>query len=165
MECYEQRCRQKNVKHVGWNENPSILGFSYHTANRITGISNGIDTSMTQNSGYDAMSRLTSVYSSADNEAYQYDANGNRTSQVVNGAASTVGTSATNNQLTGLSGGWNDTYGHDPNGNLTTHAYSDVNRPLIPSQIGHPFREESATPLRLIYPHVFPRIHAAKSTR
>lgn len=100
--------------------NVQSLGFSYDAANRITGISNGIDGSMTQSFGYDAMSRLTSVYSGADNEAYQYDANGNRLNWVTNGAATTVTTSATNNQLTALSGGWNDTYGYDANGNLTT---------------------------------------------
>ena len=100
--------------------NVQNLGFSYDAANRITGITNGIDGSMTQDFGYDAMSRLTSVYSGADNEAYQYDANGNRLNAVVNGSATTVTTSANNNQLTALSGGLNNTYGYDPNGNLTT---------------------------------------------
>ena len=121
--------------------NVQSLGFSYDAANRITGISNGIDTSMTQDFGYDAMSRLSSVYSGADNEAYQYDANGNRLNWVVNGAATTVSTSATNNQLTGLSGGWNDTYGYDPNGNLTTQngvatfSYNAFNR-LVAARAG-----------------------------
>ena len=121
--------------------NVQSLGFSYDAANRINGISNGIDTSMMQNFGYDAMSRLSSVYSGADNEAYQYDANGNRLNWVVNGAATTVSTSATNNQLTGLSGGWNDTYGYDPNGNLTTQngvatfSYNAFNR-LVAARAG-----------------------------
>lgn len=96
------------------------LGLSYDTANRISSITNGIDGTMTQSFGYDSMSHLTLVNSGADNESFQYDANGNRTSQVVNGTSNTVGTSTTNNQVTGLSGGSNVSYGYDPNGNLTT---------------------------------------------
>ena len=114
--------------------NVQSLDLSFDNADRITGISNGIDGTMTQNFGYDAMSRLTLVNSGADNEGFQYDANGNRTSQVINGSSSTVGTSATNNQVTGLSGGSNVSYGYDPNGNLTTvsgtptFTYSPFNR-------------------------------------
>ncbi len=96
------------------------LGFSYDNTNRITGINNGVDGTMTQSFAYDAMSRLTLVYNGTDNEAFQYDANGNRISQVVNGSSSTVGTSATNNQVTGLSGGSNASYSYDANGNLVT---------------------------------------------
>ena len=100
--------------------NVQSLNFSYDTADRIVGISNGIDGAMTQNFGYDGMSRITLAYGSADNEAFQYDANGNRTSQVINGTSNAIGTSATSNQVTSLSGGSNVSYGYDLNGNLTT---------------------------------------------
>ncbi len=96
------------------------LGLSYDVANRVNGITNGIDSTMTQQFGYDAMSRLTSVYSGADNESLQYDANGNRTLQVLNGSSVNVAPSTSNNQITSLSGASNVTYGYDPRGNLTT---------------------------------------------
>ncbi len=89
---------------------------------------------MTQNIGYDAMSRLTSVFSSAANEALQYDVNGNRISQVLNGASATIATSATSNQVLSLSGAANTTYGYDAKGNMTTvsgtttFAYDAFNR-------------------------------------
>ncbi|NYE31177.1 YD repeat-containing protein, partial [Rhodanobacter sp. K2T2] len=43
------------------------LGFTYDAADRITQITNGIDNTLTQNFGYDYVSRLTSVYSSVEN--------------------------------------------------------------------------------------------------
>lgn len=96
------------------------LGLSYDVADRINGITNGIDGAMTQNFGYDAMSRLTSVYAVADNQSFQYDANGNRTRQVLNGGTVTVAPSPTSNQIVNLSGASNASYGYDARGNLTT---------------------------------------------
>ena len=89
------------------------LGFSYDSADRIIQISNGLDINLTQDFGYDDQSRLLSVYSSADNESFQYDANGNRISQT--GVIDTI--SATNNRL--LSSG-SSQYGYDAQGNTTT---------------------------------------------
>ena len=89
------------------------LGFTYDNADRITQVANGIDSTLTQDFGYDAMSRLVSVYSGADNESFQYDANGNRLAQT--GTIDTV--SATSNQL--ISSGTNQ-YGYDARGNTTT---------------------------------------------
>lgn len=96
------------------------LGFSYDPANRIVGIANGIDGAMTQNFGYDAMSRLVSVYGGAQNEAYQYDANGNRTQRVINGLATNFTLGSTSNLLWTLSGATNTGYNYDARGNLTT---------------------------------------------
>ncbi len=89
------------------------LSFAYDTADRITRISNGIDTSLTQNFSYDALSRLTTVSSVADNESFQYDANGNRTVQT--GVLDSV--DATSNRL--ASSG-STSYGYDAQGNTTT---------------------------------------------
>jgi len=93
------------------------LSFSYDTANRIVGITNGIDGTMNQNFGYDDESRLVSVYSGADIESYQYDLNGNRTGQVVNGTSTPDTVSTTSNRL--VSSG-NTQYGYDAMGNTTT---------------------------------------------
>lgn len=95
------------------------LGFSYDAANRIVGITNGIDGSMNQNLGYDDESRLVSVYSGADIESYQYDLNGNRTSQVVNGASTPDTVSPTSNQLASFGA---QSYGYDAKGNTITVA-------------------------------------------
>ena len=54
------------------------LTYAYNTSNEITAITNGIDASMSQNFGYDPMSRLTSVTSSKS-ESITYDSNSNRT--------------------------------------------------------------------------------------
>jgi RHS repeat-associated protein len=96
------------------------LGVSYDTANRVIGIVNGMDGAMSQNFGYDAMSRITSVYSNADNEAFQYDANGNRTSHTLNGVAAVLTPDPSSNRIVSTSGSTPASYGYDSNGNLTT---------------------------------------------
>jgi RHS repeat-associated protein len=110
------------------------LSLAYDSADRLSQISNGIDSAMTQNVGYDAMSRLAWVVAGADNESLQYDANGNRSYQVLNGTAATVSTSSSSNRTASLSGGANTTYGYDANGNIitvsgvSTFAYDPFNR-------------------------------------
>lgn len=89
------------------------LGFAYDNANRVTQIANDINNTVTQDFGYDAMSRLVSVYSGVGNESFQYDANGNRLVQT--GTVDTV--SNTSNQLV-RSG--TTQYGYDARGNTTT---------------------------------------------
>lgn len=93
------------------------LAFGYDAADRITRITNGRDTTLTQDFQYDSVSRLTSVTSSADNEGFQYDANGNRTSQSVNGVIQAQGIAPVSNRL--ISTG-TQALGYDANGNLTT---------------------------------------------
>ncbi|MHB1056510.1 MAG: DUF4329 domain-containing protein [Rhodanobacter sp.] len=95
------------------------LTFDYDAADRISKITNGIDGTLTQSFGYDAMSRLSSVASTASNESYQYDANGNRTSQVVNGVSTASAISATSNRLASFGG---TAFGYDANGNTTSVA-------------------------------------------
>ncbi len=96
------------------------LGLSYDNADRIIGINNAIDGSMSQNFGYDDESRLVSAYSPTDLESYQYDANGSRTSQTINGAHAIFTISTTSNRLAGVSGAATATYGYDAQGNTTT---------------------------------------------
>lgn len=96
------------------------LGITYDAANRVTGIVDGVDTDITQSLGYDAMSRLTSVQSNADNETFQYDASGNRTSQNNNGTAVSFVITPNANQVTNRTAGVVANYGYDARGNLTT---------------------------------------------
>jgi RHS repeat-associated protein len=95
------------------------LGFGYDTANRITQLNNGIDTTLSQTLGYDAQSQLNSVTSGADNESYNYDADGNRVTATVNGAPQTYTYGATNNQLLSFSSILSAQYGYDAMGNTT----------------------------------------------
>jgi YD repeat-containing protein len=99
--------------------NVESLAFNYDAANRLTGITNGLDGSMTQTLGYDALNRLNGVASTADNETYQYDADGNRTHQVVNGTAVTFNPdTASNRLLSTTSGGSTVNYSYDPEGDI-----------------------------------------------
>jgi YD repeat-containing protein len=65
------------------------------------------------------MSRLSTVTATADKEAFQYDANGNRTSQTVNGTSGTLTISPASNQVSAAAGGTGETCGYDAQGNLT----------------------------------------------
>ena len=96
------------------------LGISYDSADRVTGIVDGIDTDMTQSFGFDEMSRLISVQSNADNESFQYDASGNRTAQNNNGTAVSFVITPGANQVTNRTAGTIANYGYDVRGNLTT---------------------------------------------
>jgi RHS repeat-associated protein len=99
--------------------NVESLAFSYDAANRLTGITNGLDSSMTQTLGYDALNRLTDVSSGADNASYQYDADGNRIHQVVNGTAVTFNPDTASNRLLSMtSGGSTVNYSYDPEGDI-----------------------------------------------
>lgn len=69
------------------------------SADRINTITNGIDGTMSQTLGYDELDRLRTVTSTADNETFNYGADGNRTSGVVNGVWTTYTVSLTSNRL------------------------------------------------------------------
>ena len=97
--------------------NVESLGFTYDLANRITTITNGMNGSLTQTLGYDAVDRLTAIASTVDNESYTYDANGNRTHKVLNGASINITIASNSNRLL-VSGG--TTYGFDADGNVLT---------------------------------------------
>jgi RHS repeat-associated protein len=74
---------------------------------------------VSQDFGYDDESRLVSTYSGADIESYQYDLNGNRSSQVVNGTSTPDTVSTTSNRLASVGA---QSYGYDAQGNTTTVA-------------------------------------------
>jgi RHS repeat-associated protein len=54
---------------------------TYDAADRATQTVNFINTNLSQSYNYDALDRLTAVTSSSGNQAYSYDANGNKTHQ------------------------------------------------------------------------------------
>lgn len=112
------------------------LAFSYDNANRTTKITNGMDSTLTQNFTYDALSRLSTVISGADNESYQYDADGNRITGTANGWPQTYMYGTTNNRLLSFSSVLSAQYGYDAQGNTSTvngtatYQYTPFNRLL-----------------------------------
>jgi RHS repeat-associated protein len=107
------------------------LGLQYDTADRITQLTNGMTSGLTQNFGYDDQSQLVSVYSGLDNENFQYDPNGNRIAQTVNGNSLTAVYGNASNQLANTGAA---SYGYDAQGNLTVvngtvqYQYNSFNR-------------------------------------
>ena len=96
--------------------------FGYDVANRITHIGNGIDSSMTETLGYDATSRVASMSSGAENESYQYDADGNRVSAVISGISETFTPDVNSNRMVSAYNPYFGTvqYGFDAQGNSTS---------------------------------------------
>ena len=76
------------------------LFYAYNANDEITGISNGIDASLSQTYGYDELSRLTSQVRPGNTMALTYDGVGNRMTRTDNGVPTTYGYPATNHRLT-----------------------------------------------------------------
>ena len=109
------------------------LGFTYNSANDITALGNSVNTSLTQTLGYDNLSRLTSVTASGANQAWTYDANGNRGTHTWAGLVDTYVTAGTGNQVNGITGPRPRTLASNLNGQLTTngtatYTYDPFNR-------------------------------------
>ncbi|MFC4160758.1 RHS repeat-associated core domain-containing protein [Chitinimonas lacunae] len=88
------------------------------------------DAKRTQEFGYDVLDRLTSETTTHRNDAYQYDANGNRTQVSRNGTATPSTIEATSNRLTGL-GNQTRTYtatGHLQSDGTRTFEYDGAER-------------------------------------
>jgi RHS repeat-associated protein len=96
------------------------LGYSYDSANRVIGINNVLDGTLSQNFGYDDQSRLVWMNSAIQSASYSYDANGNRITSVTAAGTSNTGYSATSNRLVSTTGANAQSYGYDELGNLTT---------------------------------------------
>ncbi|WP_284319305.1 RHS repeat-associated core domain-containing protein [Dyella acidisoli] len=98
---------------------PAVLtyGIYYDNANRIAKKQDFISPVLTENFGYDEQSRLVSETGGAENESYQYDANGNRIAQTVNGTSMNLFYEGGSNRMINAGG---VTFGYDAVGNTTT---------------------------------------------
>jgi RHS repeat-associated protein len=98
---------------------PGVLtyGIYYDNASRVIRKQDFISPILTESFGYDEQSRLVSVQGGAENEAYQYDANGNRIAQTVNGTSMTLVYDSGSNRMLQAS---QTTFGYDAVGNSTT---------------------------------------------
>jgi RHS repeat-associated protein len=107
---------------------PFVRDLSYDAAGRISGYSHfdrasgtatAPATALSQTFSYDELGRITGVTSAASTWAIDYDANGNRTSVTLNGAASIYTTAATSNRLQSISNPARN-FGYDNAGNTTS---------------------------------------------
>jgi RHS repeat-associated protein len=113
-------------------DSAGLKTYSYDDAFRITGITDGAHSSLSQSYGYDLLDRLTSATGTSLDQGWTYDANGNRLTQ-TGSAASTHTVSSTSNRLSNVSGALSRSYSYDSSGNTTsdgaaTFTYNDAGR-------------------------------------
>ena len=117
------------------------LTYAYDVNNQTTKITNGINASLTQDYGYDALSRLTGVTSTSGNQGFGYDANGNRSTHNWNGLSDSHSIAIDSNKVTGISSSspngpvdyqydtlGNRTYAHHHGIYIATYGYDSYNR-------------------------------------
>lgn len=109
------------------------LAYGYDDANQITGITNAVSTSLSQQFSYDAASRLTGVVATGAEQGFAYDANGNRTSHTWDGQTDGYTVADTSNRLQAVTGSRAKAFTLDANGNVTasgsaTFGYDAFNR-------------------------------------
>ena len=92
---------------------------TYDANDRITGITNYTNTSLTQQYAYDGVSRLTGVTSPSGNQSLVYDANGNRT-RLDWSLATVYNISTSNNRVLTDS----LSYGYDGRGNRSSQSWN-----------------------------------------
>ena len=116
------------------------LYYTWNASDEIVKIVNGADATLTQDYGYDALSRLTSAATSGGTTGFAYDGVGNRTQRTDSGVATNYAYGATSHQLLsankpGLSrsfttnGIGNITSWHGADGALNSFAYDAYTRP------------------------------------
>jgi len=96
------------------------LAYGYNAADEITGITNHVNTTLTQGFAYDDLGRLTGVTASGANQGFAYDANGNRTSHTWGGQTDLYQTDSASNRLSSITGPRAKSFGYNVRGNTTT---------------------------------------------
>ncbi|NUO77958.1 MAG: DUF2778 domain-containing protein [Lysobacter sp.] len=109
------------------------LTYGYSASDEITAITNAVNSGLTQSYTYDKLSRLTAVTASNANQAWAYDANGNRSSHTWGGQTDVYNVPSSNNRLQAITGPRAKTLALDSNGNVTAmaaaaYAYDAFNR-------------------------------------
>ena len=106
---------------------------SYANTGNITSLLEVSNPANDQTFDYDGLYRLTDYSGLGDTHVYGYDANGNRTAQVINGTGYGYSLETDNNRLQSVAGPTAKTYGYDALGNtisdgLHTYNYDARNR-------------------------------------
>ena len=97
-----------------------MLGYGYDNANRISGITDSSDSTLTWAYGYDALDRLTSATTSSITDGWSYDANGNRLTQTGT-TPITFSVSSTTNRVSSTSGSLVRSYSYDAAGHAQAY--------------------------------------------
>lgn len=95
------------------------LQYAYDTDDRITGITNGSNASLSQSYTYDTLSRLKTANAIAGNQTFYWDANGNKTRHTWTWDE-LLTVDANSNRITAMN---THTYTYDGRGNRATQAY------------------------------------------
>jgi RHS repeat-associated protein len=102
------------------------LFYSYNVHDEITAIANGMNGSLSQNYGYDALSRLTSQTMPGSALSLVYDGTGNRTSRTDNGQATTYAYAAGSHRLqSAVNSNLSRTFTSNAVGNIDTWTAAD----------------------------------------
>ncbi|WP_337926444.1 RHS repeat-associated core domain-containing protein [Luteimonas saliphila] len=138
---YDLDGRLSELHSKNGSTNLQRLVYGYDTANRMTGLTNHVNSSLTQAYGYDQLARLTSVTATGANQSFLWDANGNRTSHTWGGQADLYQTASTGNRLSAISGPRATSYTYDASGNTLTgegvsYTYSAFNRLATATKAG-----------------------------
>ncbi len=96
------------------------LGYGYDNANRISGITDSSNSTLSWSYGYDALDRLTSATTSSITDGWTYDADGNRLTQT--GTTPIIfSVNSGNNQLSSTSGSLMRSYSYDAAGHAQAY--------------------------------------------
>ncbi|MEJ1249529.1 RHS repeat-associated core domain-containing protein [Denitratimonas tolerans] len=94
------------------------LNYGYDTNDRLTDLVHGTIPSSTQTYGYDDLDRLESVLAGMGNQAFAYDAGGNREGHTHSGIASSYTIAPTSNRIDTIAGGLSRSYAYKPTGQV-----------------------------------------------
>ena len=109
------------------------LQYQHTVYGEIGRIANGVNSTLTQTYGYDALSRLTSVAASGANQSFTYDRNNNRVNHVAGTVSTAYGYAGGGNRLTALNGApvqytANGNISANPGNGGATYGYDAFNR-------------------------------------
>lgn len=116
---YDASGRLTKLQSIYGGTTTQSLQYTYNTTDDLTGVTNGVDSSLSQTYGYDALSRLTSVQATNANQTLYYDASNNLTrhqwltvdqQHIVDGSSNRVTYDAIS-------------YGYDGRGNRQTQSW------------------------------------------
>jgi len=106
------------------------LGYTYDAADNVQAILDGIEPAKSQSFAYDALDRLTAAAGVYGNQAWTYDASGNRLTQQAGAALTSYTYAAQSNRLTGIqSGAATQNVSYTQTGNIAAFTTVTTGRP------------------------------------
>lgn len=111
---YDTDYRLKSIGSIGTQIQD--LNYSLDANDQVLNIANGINSALTQAYAYDVESRLTSVTSTAGNQTWTFDANGNRETHVWGGVTDDYIPDTMSNRLQAITGTRAKTFTSDAGG-------------------------------------------------